>query len=102
MSNNHRLKEERFNVAHGFRGFSPWPGGSETHIMVEGYGRAKLLLWWPRRAWISAREEEARSQIQYCKSCIHDPPRYTQKCALLPLGGACVNQIHTINNHISA
>lgn len=37
------LKEERVILSHSFRDFSSWSAGSKADIMVERYGREKLI-----------------------------------------------------------
>lgn len=64
----HKLKEERFNLAHGLRGFSLWLAGSKAQTLwQEGCDRAKLLgSWWPRGR---AREQHQRGDNQTETPC---------------------------------
>lgn len=74
------LKQERFNLAHHFRGFSPWLTTSETKISWQkGMTEQRCLVHCGR----AGEQSQKRKGQQYSRSHLYDLPRHTQKCALL-------------------
>lgn len=57
ITNTYNLKEERFILPPGFRGFGPWLIGQGRNIMADGDGRRKLLTSADRRG--RGQEKEA-------------------------------------------
>lgn len=87
-------------LVHGFGGFSPWltdfkagtswlKGGLEQSCLHHGV--------WEAEQGKSAREERARDQTEYLRSCLCGSPRNTQKCVLLILYIAPKPTMLTIN-----
>lgn len=71
----HKLEEERFILARGFRGFSPWLAGFQgRNILVERASQENCLRHGTQEAesWERAPEERAKDQIWCPQSCSHD------------------------------